>query len=119
MKIYKNVEAITFMRDKLIEQGIRSYGRTGGAMCALRGSDGVKCAVGHMIPDSHYKQSMEDLTVPMLHESFSDEVLGFNLSEIVTACTASMRIHDRVKVEDWPKSFDHLIQVYKDGALKD
>lgn len=42
--------------NKTVEQGCVSY-RAG--MCAYRGNDGNKCAVGHLIKDEHYTDELE------------------------------------------------------------
>ena len=42
----------------VLQQGDRSTSYTG--MCALRGTSGKKCAVGHLIADEDYIASMED-----------------------------------------------------------
>jgi hypothetical protein len=46
----------------LFRQGRRSYGTIGdgeATMCLYRSSDGLKCAVGALIPDELYRPSME------------------------------------------------------------
>lgn len=49
---------------KLAIQGKASMGINpdGGNMCAYRGPDGLKCGIGHLIPDSLYKETIEGRT---------------------------------------------------------
>lgn len=50
---------------KLRAQGVRSTGKNdhGITRCRYRGEEGLKCAVGHLIPDNFYNPDMEYMTV--------------------------------------------------------
>lgn len=56
---------------KLREQVYRSDS-SGVGGCAYRGSNGRKCAVGHLIPDAIYSREMENKTVGALIRTFRD-----------------------------------------------
>lgn len=56
---------------KLFNQGkpsIRNDIRNldGGPACAYRGGNGLKCAIGHLIPDENYDQKMEAKSIDAL-----------------------------------------------------
>lgn len=46
------------IEQKLLEQGCVSKNSHGN--CAYRGVNGVKCGIGHIIPDSVYRSGMDD-----------------------------------------------------------
>lgn len=54
-------EAFTKMRDHLLEQKVRSGTRASRSTytCLYRGPNGLKCAVGCLIPDSEYLDKFE------------------------------------------------------------
>ena len=51
--------------ERLAEQKNRSVD-SAEQVCAYRGDNGVKCAIGHLIPDSIYNKYMEKVSVPYL-----------------------------------------------------
>jgi hypothetical protein len=53
--------ALFGIRNQGYKQSIAS-GKTSCASCAYRGEDGLKCGVGHSIPDELYKPEMEGKT---------------------------------------------------------
>lgn len=57
--------------------------------CAYRGSNGLKCAAGWLIPDSEYRESMEDLSVTRI-DYFCN---NFNLREL-TLLRKCQQAHD-------------------------
>lgn len=57
--------------EKLIEQGVPAMvfsDDMGMKVCAYRGDDGRRCAVGHLIPDYAYRSDMENVSVDLLIE---------------------------------------------------
>lgn len=54
-------EIYDIVKQHLLTQGVRSQKESSvfGAECAYRGDNGLKCAVGALIPDSLYKPEME------------------------------------------------------------
>lgn len=56
-----DVELVTFVFDKLIEQGGCSKGiqPCGGSNCLYRAPNGRRCAVGWLIPDDKYDSKFE------------------------------------------------------------
>lgn len=52
----ENKEVFEIVRQHLMAQGAKSFR---GARCAYRGADGLMCAVGVLIPDDQYQESMD------------------------------------------------------------
>lgn len=64
---------------KLREQGVRSLRvEVPGAltMCVYRAPNGVKCAVGHLIPDEHYSPELEGNEVTRLPPELMNSVFA-------------------------------------------
>ena len=68
-------------------------------VCAYRGEEGRKCAIGVLIPDEVYDPAMEALSVLMLTERFPS--LGFMKGHI-HFLDRLQRIHDQYEVGQWP-----------------
>lgn len=101
-----NVAVITYVRDRLLEQGKKSIGV--GGSCALRGGDNCACAVGWLYPDSRYLLRGELFSV------VQDELLwtGYSLEILRVLQT----IHDHYPVNLWGKLFDYTLTLLKDSA---
>jgi hypothetical protein len=72
-------------------------------MCAYRGDNGLKCAVGCLISDENYCPTIEDKTVSS-HEVRSrvEATLGTRLEETTTRLLRNMQqIHDNTQPSDW------------------
>lgn len=56
------IKVFEFVKEKLILQGWQSkqFFKFAIMKCAYRGDGGRKCAAGHLIPDSEYKESYEN-----------------------------------------------------------
>ena len=61
-------EIFDFVWTKLYEQGQPSRGNFG---CRYRITEGLKCAVGYLIPDDLYKEDMEGHAVSTISENYS------------------------------------------------
>ncbi len=59
-------ELYDFVVAAIVKQGRPSVGDND--RCLYRGPDGLKCAAGHVIPDSMYSKKMESLDVGRLSE---------------------------------------------------
>jgi hypothetical protein len=91
----------------LLTQGRRSMNEAG-ISCAYRGEDGLKCAIGVLIPDDQYKPSFEGYSVDG----------GFHGETILNAANVAwddrhfagelQGIHDKVRPEDWAREL-HLV----------
>ena len=63
-------EAFETVAKHLLAQGRPSKNEKG--MCVYRGPDGLKCAVGALIPDEAYDPRMEDIYASMVIAQFDD-----------------------------------------------
>lgn len=99
-------ELVTFVRDKLLAQKRQSLTPHNG-MCACRGQDGDKCAIGHLIPDCNYSPKMEGHSVRYLVRFFHLPPY-FNLAN-AELLAAIQEIHDDCAPSMWPKEFASLL----------
>lgn len=77
-------------------------------MCAYRGSNNTKCAIGCLIPDEMYTQKMEANTVSELFAKFlnvADHIGGEHLS----LCSDLQKIHDDIPW-DWKNELINLAE---------
>lgn len=79
-------------------------------VCRYRTPDGLKCAVGCLIPDEVYDAEMEGkaLVLEYGHDPLRDTVtwLGHDLSLAIML----QRIHDEWDVKDWETQLEMLAQ---------
>lgn len=66
------------VKEKMLAQGKRSMFNE--YDCAYRNPDGLKCAIGHLIPDEMYDPKMESGSVIRLFENFP-EIKEYLLNE--------------------------------------
>lgn len=83
----------------LFTQGERSYDRSDPEVCLYRGPNGLKCAVGVLIPDELYDPEMEGLAAwhAIPHES--------DLFENIELLRSLQHVHD--DQENW-KTTDYM-----------
>ena len=68
----------------------------GGSGCRYRGPDGKKCAIGHMIPDEHYRPEMEGGSVCFIAESYPEALpVGLRGIPAQHALHRLQRCHDQ------------------------
>ena len=72
-------EIFDFVWTKLYEQGEQS---TDDFRCKYRTLDGLKCAVGHLIPDDLYEEAMEGHSVITINKNYSLPSEVFNPNNI-------------------------------------
>jgi hypothetical protein len=96
------------VRDHLLAQGERSMRtvRGYGTLCAYRGDDGRKCAVGALISNEAYSIDLETRGA-----CDGGVVMALRASGVDTDAAATMsllrelqRIHDGESVDAWPKA---------------
>lgn len=95
-----NQEAFDIMVKHLRKQGRRCMADK---KCLYRGPDGMKCAVGALIPDSHYDPEMES-------GGAAEDIAGnYRIPEwdgIETALLSNMQdVHDSFDPSDWERKF--------------
>lgn len=65
-----NQEAFNIIVRHMRQQGKRSMSSDIPGMCAYRGKDGTKCAVGALIPDEEYHPDMEGESVEWIGQAY-------------------------------------------------
>lgn len=86
----------------LLKQGKRSM--SGPRTCLYRGPDGMKCAVGCLIPDDLYRSSLEGIAVvDILSDEVTTEVgrLMKSLGHDLTLCGELQWLHDQIEPDLW------------------
>jgi hypothetical protein len=83
--------------------------------CLYRGPDGMKCAIGVLIPDEEYVEAMESLSISQLLNEQIPHNKGFDLQPILPLLKARFEdvdppflnalqnLHDGCFVENWKK----------------
>jgi hypothetical protein len=100
-------EAFTAIVEHLRKQGCRSQ-QEDDAACLYRGPKGLRCAVGALIPDELYEESMEGINVASLlivkREDYPKiaDLLG---SVDISMLEEMQNIHDFQEIEDWENRF--------------
>lgn len=102
----------------MLRQNRRSAKSLHGNQCLYRGPNGLKCAIGHSIPDELYSASMENVAFlhiirPEARFKGSKELrkLFANVSDNLIRELQS--IHDTVEVHRWKFHLDNLAVRYK------
>ena len=109
LEVFNKVEA------HLLAQGVRSMKYLD--MCAYRGAGGLRCAVGCLIKDEFYHESLEGLA--MLpdkkkddHQMLLEEALiksGIDLKPATTYMLSDLQdLHDTVRPEVWKQRLQKL-----------
>lgn len=100
----------------LLKQNKKAEYRHG--MCQYRGPDNTMCAVGALIPDAEYRDSMEDNDVDDLFEKFGDVMKssGLDQDEHSPLLGALQEVHDYSEVEDWPDELLLVARAYELSA---
>ena len=99
-------EAFETMVRHLRKQGKRSENANG--TCLYRGPDGLRCAVGCLIPDDQYKRSLEGKAVGFITKNVPA------LSDIEPGILSEMQsIHDDCDVSQWEEGFKGVARYCK------
>jgi hypothetical protein len=83
-------ELYDYIVEAIVKQGRPSVGDND--RCLYRGPDGLKCAYGHVHPDSMYSEKMEDCTLAELHRQ---ERIPASLVPHVKMLAELQQCHDR------------------------
>lgn len=99
----------------LMKQGEPSFDAKG-AHCFYRGTDGKKCAAGHLVPDELYKESMEKITIDNILDptgSHYDKELAQYLSGVdIGLLTELQVIHDFSNPRVWLEQFRNVAKYF-------
>lgn len=94
-------DQFNFMVAHLRQQGCASV-PVDGMGCAYRGTDGRKCAVGCLIPDSTYTPGLEAKDAYQIAPLLNTLGLDSGL------CYAMQNVHDHTPPSDWEREFRHV-----------
>jgi hypothetical protein len=107
-----------YIADKLLAQNARSM-FPDKKLCAYRGDNGMKCAIGHVIADEHYAMGLEGSGI----EGVIDIVKKSNPEWVVTEDSMEMlrllqNVHDVENPENWGKHFALIADNFQeDGSF--
>ena len=86
------------VRNHMLKQGRRSVISDNSRSCAYRGSGGMMCAVGCLIPDEKYSPDIEGMSAEKLKEG----LFPFPLTQRVRCLLSELQlIHDFREVHKW------------------
>jgi hypothetical protein len=96
----------------LRKQNARSFRNENGLVrCLYRSDDGLKCAVGCLIPDNEYTPEMEKWMVLSVVEMLS-KPLQTKLGRHLDLLKRLQHIHDDIEVGCWEDKFAMVSDVY-------
>lgn len=93
-------ETFEIVSRHLLTQNERSYLEPPSVVCAYRSPEGLKCAVGILIPDEEYDEGLERNSAI----SYIMQPLLRKLEHDIILCSRLQGIHDTVCVGDWRKA---------------
>ena len=114
-------EVFDFAVGKVIEQGAPATNVDG--HCVYRTGNGNKCAFGHLIPDSLYKRSFENVTSAGIINSKTktpqySPALAASLECHVDLIYSLQQAHDNIHADDFVPNFRHRAEaVAKEHGL--
>lgn len=116
--------------DKIVmhlrEQRLPARGK-GDYACSYRTRDGLKCAIGCLIPDEKYDPDIERAGPPKpswkitserdeasrrLHEILRSEGVDLDNDTVLNLCLTMQKIHDRYITADWEPLFARTAEKY-------
>ena len=86
----------------LLKQNAKSVSPYDNKRCYYRGKDGLKCAIGCLIPDELYDENLECHTVFELLADFPDRFDMWLDCSIASLLNDLQRVHDTDGMNDWP-----------------
>lgn len=118
MSKFGQQRAFDDMVTHLRQQGVRSTTRNeyGDSICAYRGEEGRKCAVGALIADEHYQKSLEGSIGNCAEVVNAVNASGYDIRYAEAGILALMQgIHDNVYPDKWE---DTIRDLAKQQGLK-
>ncbi len=83
----------------------------GAPMCAYRGRNGLKCAIGCLIPDEKYSQKLEGISISRVSSATLLSALDGEVPtdrDTITMLYFLQGIHDGDHPRDWARKLDTL-----------
>jgi len=102
-------DIVTFQR-KQGEKSIKLVGKIT-RLCMYRHPDGLRCAVGCVLPDKLYKEKMEKESVETLFQGFP-EVENYFGSENKYLLSDMQRVHDSSDVPYWEEKWAEVASTH-------
>lgn len=109
-------EIFDTVKNHMLTQNERSI--NGGGYCAYRGTDGLMCAVGCLIPDEFYTSDLEcnDVSSSKVKACLTrigifDENLNNNIKKLALL-EELQSIHDCIQPEKWELNLGHAEKQY-------
>ena len=104
-------EALNIAARGILEQGAYSTNKAR-TSCMYRGSEGMKCAVGHLISEEDHRPIMEGKAAS--HYKIMDVIEG--IDDKLFLCSMQARIHDIPSIGGWDE--DKFRERVKEFALE-
>ena len=114
-------EVLSRLETALTAQHERSLttDKDGGVICAYRGDEGRKCAVGHLIPDDRYVPEMEAKSVSNLLTHYPLALGKVPSTAMLKVLQFTQVTHDsHVLSTPWANEFNYIRYTYE-GILDD
>jgi hypothetical protein len=89
----------------LLNQNERSVKFADSANCMYRGDNGLKCAIGILIPDEEYTENMEGNGVVRLTSKYG-------ITDHVDMLSCLQSLHDEHDVSNWQEKLIRLAHAY-------
>jgi len=102
-------ETFNKVKEHLLTQNRKSYDTYVG--CMYRSADGLKCAIGCLIPDELYEDRFEGLGVMELLRKSTNLRALFDGLDVIFLMDLQI-VHDTKDPKDWPECLNHLATVY-------
>lgn len=99
-------EAFNRCAEHLLNQGVKALDTN--ADCVYRSPDGLKCAVGAIIPDDKYHPDMENVGVPFINQRFD---LGWS-DKLCDLLDSLQSVHDDSPPERWVEGLVEVATIY-------
>lgn len=108
LEILETVTTALLKQNKQSKKAITSSD----GICAYRGDNGLKCAIGHLIKDENYNPELEGKGVSNIDVQkalFKNGINIYNL-DVETLLFGLQNIHDYYGVDKWPYLLEELKQ---------
>jgi hypothetical protein len=109
------IDIIDLVETKLLEQGSRSVQIDTnfyiGSQCALRGANGMKCAIGWLVPDDVYTPDLDKVEDPVLELIATgnyEKCFGEQFYEKTEILQELQYVHDHIGPSHWSKEFKRI-----------
>lgn len=96
------------VKKHLLNQNQKSIDADGD--CVYRGPEGLKCAVGCLIPDKLYNENFEGKSARTIFEGYySINIIGYELPKRGLDLIAELQcLHDDFSIEEWASELEQI-----------